>query len=61
MTMYIALNEDNKLVNIKQVERGLACQTTLYQTLKRRKELRHNPFMQRLFKCISSDLIVHSS
>jgi hypothetical protein len=29
--MYIALNENNKLVNIEQVERGLACQCTCFE------------------------------
>jgi len=31
MTMYIALDENNKLVNIERVKRGLACQCTCFE------------------------------
>ena len=48
MTMYIALNEDNKLVNIKQVERGLACQCTCFEcgeaVIARKGEIKEHHF-----------------
>ena len=31
MTMYVALNENNNLVQIENVERGLACKCTCFE------------------------------
>ena len=48
MTMYIALNENNKLVNIEQVERGLACQCTCFEcgeaVIARKGEIKEHHF-----------------
>ena len=66
MTMYIALNEDNKLVNIKQVERGLACQCTCFEcgeaVIARKGEIKEHHFAHASNKVsctINSESVLH--
>lgn len=48
MTMYIALDENNKLVNIERVKRGLACQCTCFEcgeaVIARKGEIKEHHF-----------------
>lgn len=48
MTMYIALDENNKLVNIEHVKRGLACQCTCFEcgegVIARKGEIKEHHF-----------------
>lgn len=48
MTMYIALDENKKLVDIKDVERGLACQCTCFEcgetVIARKGEIKEHHF-----------------
>ena len=66
MTMHIALNENNKLVNIEQVERGLACQCTCFEcgeaVIARKGEIKEHHFAHASNKVsctINSESVLH--